>query len=239
MLGYGCRSSEGSAPPGGVAGGVRAVSGPEGGEQADEASVRPGVNDRYSRPGSYERWANMFSQESREVFEHRHRIVEWLDLKPGSTVADVGAGTGVFTSLLADALLPGGEVLAVEIVPTFLDRLREIAADRPEIRVIEADARHTHLETASVDLAFLCNVYHHIEYPQTYMRDVHRALKPGGRLVVIDFQRVEGVTSRPMMKHVRADRDTVVAELAHAGFELVDEIEGLRENYVLVLKARS
>ena len=83
----------------------------------------------------------------------------------------------------------------------------------------------------------MCDVYHHIEYPGPYMRAIAATLRPGGRLVLVDFERIEGVTSAPMLKHIRAPKETVIEELAAAGFVLVDEPQlGLEENYVLRLK---
>jgi predicted methyltransferase len=83
-------------------------------------------------------------------------------------------------------------------------------------------------------LVFLCDVYHHIEYPSVYMAALLEVLEPGGDLVLVDFQRIEGVTSKPMLKHIRASKETVIEEVRSVGFELIGETDlGLEENYVL------
>jgi predicted methyltransferase len=79
----------------------------------------------------------------------------------------------------------------------------------------------------------LCDVYHHVEYPPAYLETLRRALKPGGRMVVIDFERIEGVTSERMMKHVRAGKEVFSREIIEAGFSLDAEVEMMEENYVL------
>ena len=89
------------------------------------------------------------------------------------------------------------------------------------------------LSTASVDLAFMCATYHHIEYPQAYMRSLFRALRPGGTLMLIDFERIEGKTPGWRMRHVRAGKETVIEEVTAAGFVFQSETDLLKENYVL------
>lgn len=222
-----------AAPPGAPAPATGAT---EPGDQT--SSVRPGVNDKYYARGAVEKWTEVFEAESREVAANRAAIVAALALREGTTVADIGAGTGLFTFTLAEVVGASGRVDAVDIVPGFLERLRGLKAKYgvEQVRVIEGGERETRLPDGSVQLAFLCNVYHHLEYPVAYMRSVRRALSPGGEVVVIDFERIEGVTSKRMLKHVRAPKETVLAELVEAGFELVAEQPLLKDNYFLRLR---
>jgi predicted methyltransferase len=80
----------------------------------------------------------------------------------------------------------------------------------------------------------MCATYHHIEYPQAYMRSLLQTLRPGGTLVLIDFERIEGKTTPPILKHVRAGKETVIDEVSQAGFVLVSETELLEQNYYLL-----
>jgi ubiquinone/menaquinone biosynthesis C-methylase UbiE len=203
-----------------------------------ESSVRPGVNDRYFEPGAAETWTGIFEGESREVSRHRDAIVARLGLTPGEVVGDVGAGTGLFSVPLSRAVGPTGRVYAVDIVPAFLERIarRTRAAGVSNVVTVLGEERSTGLPAASLDLAFLCNVYHHLEYPASYLRSVGAALAPGGRLVVIDFERIEGVTSPRMLRHVRAGKQTVIDEITRAGFRLQREERFLKENYFLVFE---
>jgi predicted methyltransferase len=85
-------------------------------------------------------------------------------------------------------------------------------------------------------LAFLCDVYHHIEYPKGFLLSLRRALRPGGSVVVIDFRKVPGESSDWVMNHVRAGQDAVIREFAQYGFEKVEEQDFLNENYFLRFK---
>ncbi|MDH5180234.1 MAG: methyltransferase domain-containing protein, partial [Gammaproteobacteria bacterium] len=89
------------------------------------------------------------------------------------------------------------------------------------------------LSSNSIDLAFVCDTYHHFEYPQAMLRSLHQALKKNGRLVIIDYRKQAGVSSDWVMGHVRADRNTVIREIEAAGFKLQKEHDLLQENYFL------
>jgi len=209
----------------------RAVAGPV----VEEGSVRKGINAPYFAPGGYEKFARVLEAESREVAAHRDQIVEAIGLRQGMVVADIGAGTGLFTTEIARRVGNQGAVFAVDIVPAFLDRVRERveAEELSNVTVVLGGERATGLKDASVDLAFMCNTYHHLEYPRTYMDSLFRTLRPGATLVLIDLERIEGKTSDAMFQHVRADKQTVIVEVRRAGFVLESETDLLEENYYL------
>lgn len=201
-------------------------------------SVKPGINDSYKDPElDIDRWIGILEVESRDVFAARHAVVEALELKPGDRVADVGAGTGVYTFLLADVVGAEGWIHAVDIVPRFLQRIRARAVEREVQNVSTVLCAETSIDLPprSVDVAFLCDVYHHFEYPTPSLASIHRALVPGGRVVLLDFERIPGVTREWLLDHVRAGKDVFRAEIEAAGFEFTREleVEGLDENYVL------
>jgi ubiquinone/menaquinone biosynthesis C-methylase UbiE len=138
-------------------------------------------------------------------------------------VADIGAGTGTFTRLLSDEVGPEGKVYAVEISREFLRYItsRAIASRRIQVVPVLATQDSTNLAPGSIDMAFVCETYHHIEDPEKTLASIHRALKPGGSLVVIDLDRVEGRSSAFILKHVRAGQAEVRREIKAAGFEPV------------------
>ena len=185
------------------------------------------------------RWAKNFEHDGREVFDKRTDILAALDLRDGSTVADVGAGTGLFTLLFAEKVGKQGSVVAVDVQQYFLDHvaLRAKALGLANITVQLADQRGTGLAAASLDLAFLCDAYHHLELPRTYLADLRRAIKPGGRLVVIDYDRTRPGTRAWMKDHIRADPPELRREIEAAGFVFVDEPDLLRENFFMVFRA--
>ena len=152
------------------------------------------------------------------------------------SVADVGAGTGLFMQPLADAVGSGGKVYAVDISHGFIQHLDERAmrAGLHQVQTVLCSDKSCELPERSVDLAFICDTYHHFEYPLNYMDSLYRAIRPGGTLVVVDFERTAESTEW-LLEHMRAGKETFSAEIETAGFELVVEIEvdGLVENYFL------
>jgi len=208
---------------------------------AQDQSVKPGINDNFKDPKvKVEEWAGRFETESREVYHHRQKIVQATGVKPDSTVADVGAGTGLFTMLFAEAVGPAGKVLAVDIAAPFLAKIRERAkaAGRPNVETVLGTDKDTKLPPNAVDLVFVCDTYHHFEFPTETLASIHRALKPGGLLVLVDFQRIPGKSSDWVMNHVRADKETFLQEITAAGFEVVDEAGFLEENYLVRLRRK-
>jgi ubiquinone/menaquinone biosynthesis C-methylase UbiE len=155
-------------------------------------------------------------------------------------VADIGAGTGAFLQALSVELGDTGKLYAIDIAPQFLDHLRARAGEQGlgNVEVIEGSPTATNLPDASVDLLFLCDVYHHLEYPAVYLRSLHRTLRPDGRMVIIDFEKIPGKTSAAMMKHVRQDKATLLVEVTAEGFVLERELDtvDLDENYMLVFR---
>ena len=202
---------------------------------AQEESVKPGINDAFKNP-SVDEFIGRFEIESREVFAHREAIVKACGIKPGMTIADVGAGTGLFTRLFAAAVGEKGRVYAVDIAPKFVAHIEESArkAGVKNVTGVVATDRSVELPAASIDLAFICDTYHHFEFPLRTMESLHRALRPGGQVVVIDFERIEGQSSEWVLGHVRAGREVFTAEIVKSGFRLVGEQPGLlKENYFL------
>ena len=202
---------------------------------AQDASVKPGINDKFLDPKlNVEEWTKKFETESREIFHQREKIVAAAGLKPGMTMADIGAGTGLFTLHFAQAVGENGKVYAVEIAKNFLEHIKARAskASASNVQTILCTERSVELPEASIDLAFICDVYHHFEFPSASLATLHKALKPGGTLVLIDFKRIPGVTSDFIMGHVRAGQEVFEAEVIAAGFEKVDEVKDLlKENY--------
>ena len=160
---------------------------------AQEQSVAPGINDNFQNP-DVDKYIERFEGESRSIFVHRHDIVRALDLKPGMAVGDIGAGTGFFSLLISDEVGPEGKVYAVDIAKNFIDHIKKISAEhnKTNIEGIVCSERSADLPENSIDLAFICDTYHHFEYPYDTMASIYAALRPGGRLVIIDFVRIEG-----------------------------------------------
>lgn len=198
-----------------------------------DKSVRPGINDSFRDP-DVDAFVKRFEIESREVYAQRNEIVAACRIEPGQTVADIGAGTGLFTRLFAEAVGEQGRVVAVDIAQTFLDHIAQSSreAGLKNVDTVLCTADSTELPPDSVDVAFICDTYHHFEFPSKTMASLRRALKPGGRVIVIDFSKVPGVSSEFVMGHVRAPQAVFESEIVLAGFlKTREEGELLGENY--------
>jgi len=203
---------------------------------AADKSVKPGINKNFLDPNlKVGAWVERFDREGREVFDHRRAIVEKAGIKRGSVVADIGAGTGLFVPLLSEAVGKKGKVIAVDIVPKFLAHIRgeAKAAGVKNITTQLCTGRSTKLQAGSIDLAFICDTYHHFEYPSHTLASLHRALRPGGEIYLIDFKRIEGESSDWILNHVRAGEEVFASEVEAAGFERIGRVKLLRDNYIL------
>lgn len=207
---------------------------------ADAAVVRgasPDINTTYRDPElDVMRWQLRFENESREIFAQRKPIVAAIGLRPGQAIADVGAGTGLFLPLFSRAVGPTGKVYAVDIAPRFLEHLRaRVKREKlPNVTVVQGKSASIELPAGAVDVVFMSDTYHHFEKPMASLASIHKALRPGGALVIIDFERIPGKTRKWIVEHVRAGKQTVRKELEAAGFRFVAELKvGLRENYAM------
>jgi ubiquinone/menaquinone biosynthesis C-methylase UbiE len=198
------------------------------------------INEPFRHVTDVNSWVEKFEQDHREICAQRVAIAEAVGLKPGMKVADVGAGTGLFEPLFSTLVGPGGKVYALDISPEFVDHIKRRA-------LVEAlqnvDARRcpddsTGLPAASVDVVFVCDVYHHFEHPEKNLASIRSTLAEGGRLVLVDFDKVEGKSSDFVLHHVRAGKSAVIEELASAGFQLDHEVALMKENYLLVFRRK-
>ncbi len=205
---------------------------------ADESSVKPGINDTFLAPDvKVDTYVQRFEGESREIARAVGAIAAFCGLQPGIAIADVGAGTGLFEPLFDQAVGEFGKVYAVDLSDAFLGHLaaRDAAEGWQRVEIVACTERSVELPARSVDVVFLCDTYHHFEYPQNTLASIRSALKPGGMLVIVDFERVEGVSSEWLLEHVRAGKEVFRAEIEEAGFRFLDEpkVPGLEENYLL------
>lgn len=196
------------------------------------------INRDFLDPGlDPDEWLKKFEVESREVFAARRAILAAVGLEPGDRIADIGSGTGLYLAPFSRAVGAGGRVYAVDISPRLVGfierRVREEKLTNVAV-VLSADDS-TRLPPAAVTHAFVCDAYHHFTRYPAMLESIRTALVPGGELIVVDFNRIPGVSREWLLTHVRADKETVRAEITGAGFECLGEvpIEAFQENYLL------
>jgi len=194
----------------------------------------PAINRPYQDP-DFQQWVERFERPGREVYDRRKEIRDAAGIQPGMRVADIGAGTGLFTLLFARAVGPSGQVYAVDVSATFVDKVlrRARGENLANVTAVVSTQTETRLPSNSIHLAFVCDTYHHFEQPRAMLASIHRALKPGGTLVVIDFERTEGKSSAWVLDHVRAGKEQVIREIEAAGFRLAADEKLLKENFFL------
>ncbi|NYZ63205.1 class I SAM-dependent methyltransferase [Luteimonas sp. SJ-16] len=134
--------------------------------------------------------AAWLEREEREREERGSLLLKELALRPGLDVADVGAGTGYHARRIAPRVAPAGRVYAVDVQPQMVAMLARLAAQPglENIVPVQASASDPGLAPASVDLALMVDVYHELEYPHEVLGALVRALRPGGRLVFVEYR---------------------------------------------------
>ncbi|TWT64795.1 class I SAM-dependent methyltransferase [Allorhodopirellula solitaria] len=204
----------------------------------DPTTVPAGINETFQDPElDVDRWLARFEVESREVYGARKEVLAACDIKPGEWIADIGAGTGFYSQLFARATGWDGWVMSVDVAPKFLQHIaaRATADGIKNLTPVLGTDVSIRLPPESVDLVFICDTYHHFEHYEKMLASIKRALKPGGRLVLIDFHRIPGQSREFILGHVRAGQDVFRGEVEAAGLEFVDEVkvDAFEDNYLM------
>jgi len=170
------------------------------------------------------------------------RLVEAMNVKPGSVIAEIGAGEGQLTMELAKAVGPTGRIYSNELSADALDTIRTVARalDLKNVTTIEGKADAANLPDACCDGIFMRNVYHHFGDPPSMNASLLKALKPGGTLAIIDFtppppsdQNENPPGHRGEDNHHGITAATLVKELSAAGFEVVSSATTAKEVFVV------
>lgn len=181
--------------------------------------------------------ADWLTRPDRDAEEQPDRVVRELEIKPGSTVADLGAGVGYFTWRLAGAVGDTGKVIAVDIQPGMLERLKQNLAERDihNVETVLGAEDDPHLPAGQVDLVLLVDVYHELQQPDLTMEHVRRSLKPDGRVVFIEYRKEDpSIPIQPLHKmSVREVRD----EVEPMGFRFVELKSFLPTQHIIIFQA--
>ena len=200
--------------------------------------VPTGINKTFLSPDlDPKEWMQRFEIESREVYAARDQVVAAVLHHPGSDIADIGAGTGLYTGLFAHATGKRGKVYAVDISPRLIEHLRKrVLRERlTNVEVVHSESNSIKLPPNSIDIAFICDTYHHFEQHAEMLRSIRQALRPKGSLILIDFERIPGKSREFILGHVRAGKQVFRREVERSGFDFVKEVKlpGFEENYFL------
>jgi ubiquinone/menaquinone biosynthesis C-methylase UbiE len=186
-------------------------------------------------------WTARFEHEGRAIYDKRYEVLDEMHLKPGMNVADIGAGSGLFARLMAQRVAPRGMVYAVDISKNMIDHITNIAEQEKiaNLKAVLGDPHSPRLEPHTLDLVCIIDAYHHFEFPQDMLREIVKALRPDGTLVLVDFKRIDGVSKEYILKMVRAGEGTFTDEFQNAGFTLVERRDDMfDDNYLLRFRLR-
>lgn len=185
------------------------------------------------------RYISMLERDSRDAMQHPDRIMKALSIKPGSTVADIGAGSGYFTVRLAEAVGADGAVIATDIRQEMLDfigeRLEGGAIDNVELFKVEPG--DPGLPGGRIDTVLMVDVMHYVKDRVAYAEKLRQALAPGGRVAIVDF-RYEPDSDREFAPppEQQIARDVLDHEMSEAGFEVAEAFDFLPEQYFVIYR---
>ena len=180
--------------------------------------------------------APWLTREEREREEDCETMLAQLGARPGMTVCDMGCGNGFYTLRLAERVGSEGRVLAVDIQPEMLRLMqaRAAAQQRTNIQAILGSVVDPQLPASSVDLILCVDVYHEFSHPQRMLAAMRRALKPDGRLVLVEFRAEDPeVPIKPLHK---MSKQQILKELVPNGFELDKQYDLLPWQHVMFFR---
>jgi ubiquinone/menaquinone biosynthesis C-methylase UbiE len=185
-----------------------------------------------SRPA--EEWIKTLDGATRVAALKIDEVVAGLRLKPGQTVADIGAGSGLLEVPLARAVSPGGRVYAVEIDAGFFPAIRKRADDGgvANVQTVLGTFTDPKLPVTNIDLALFHDVLHHVENRAEYLKTLVRYLGPGGRVAVVDYEGGKG--PHATQPELQVTREQLAGWMKAAGLTQVDDVKIFPEKYVLI-----
>ena len=182
--------------------------------------------------------APWLTRPEREEEEQPDRALSEIGIAKGSTVADIGAGSGAIAWRLAERVGPTGKVYANDIQPRMLELLRQNMTQRKiaNVETVLGAVDDPNLPPSSVDLELMIDVYHEFSHPQEMLRHLRESLKPGGRMVLLEYRGED--PSIPILPQHKMTIGMVKAEVEPEGFHLDKTIETLPRQHILIFKVR-
>jgi ubiquinone/menaquinone biosynthesis C-methylase UbiE len=180
-----------------------------------------------------ENWIAIFEHPKRDEWQEPDKVIEKMNLKAGDVVADIGAGSGYFTRRFAIAVGPTGKAYGVDIEPQLVKYMEDDAKKINLKNYIPrlATMADSGLDSGSVDVAFICLTYHHIEDRINYMNKLKKILKKGGRVVIVAFYKKRMDFGPPPDNKI--SEEVTIGEMKEAGYHLARRLDFLKYQYFL------
>ncbi|HYQ84941.1 MAG TPA: class I SAM-dependent methyltransferase, partial [Rubrobacter sp.] len=175
----------------------------------------------------------------REQEEKPEVVIQAMNLKEGDVVAEIGTGSGFFARRLARAVGPTGRVYGNDIQPEMLEKLKELAAQEGIANIVPVLGTETdpNLPKGEIDWIIMVDVYHEFQQPEPMLAKIREALKPNGRVALIEY-RAEGESASHISPPHRMSVEQVLAEWEPAGFTLMETVETLPSQHLFLFTTR-
>jgi ubiquinone/menaquinone biosynthesis C-methylase UbiE len=205
------------------------------------AQVADKANAGYKTPEGRSQVAKTLDAPNRDAKQKPEELVKSMSLEPGMVVADVGTGVGYMLPFLSRAVGAKGRVVAEDIQDDFLAKARAKAESDKlgNVTFIKGSETDPRLPEAGVDVVLALDSYHHYDYPEKMLAGIRKGLKPGGRLVVVEYyKRPQAMPNGRALEHIRLDAPDVIREIEANGFHLESQREHVKDSqYLLVFTA--
>jgi predicted methyltransferase len=201
------------------------------------------ANERYQTEQGRAEVAKGLSGSDRDKRQRPDELVQAIGVKPGMTVADIGTGVGYMLPHLSAAVGAQGKVLAEDIFDDFLAKARAASqqAGLTNVDFVKGTEKSANLPAGKLDVILALDSYHHFNYPKEMLASFKSALKPDGRLAIVEYYKREGAmgSGQSAVVHIRLDDADVVKEVESAGFKLVEEHEHIpKSQYVALFRVQ-
>ena len=206
------------------------------------AQVAKDANAGYKTEADRKAMAKTLGNPERDQTQKPGQLVASMGLQPGMTVADVGTGVGYMLPYLSKRVGPNGHVIAEDIFADFLSAAKQTAenAKLANVTFVKGTETDPNLPEGQLDMELVLDAYHHFDYPEKMLAALNKALKPDGKLVIVDYYKRE--TAMPngrALTHIRLDMPDVIKEVEANHFHLIMEREHIKDvQYMLVLEKR-
>ena len=204
------------------------------------AQVAGNANSGYQTEQQRKSVAASLAAPTRDDVQKPGALVHNMGVQRGMTVADIGTGIGYMLPFLSRAVGAEGKVIAEDIFDDFLAGAKERVQNQKlaNVTFVKGSDTDPNLPEGQVDIAMALDVYHHFDYPDKMLAAIHKALKPGGRLVVIEYyKRPDAMPNGRAMTHIRLDMPDAIKEIEANHFHLVMERETIKNvQYMLILE---
>ena len=204
------------------------------------AQVAQQANSTYQTEAGRKGVAQGLNSPTREQTQKPGDLIRTMGLEPGMTVADVGTGVGYMLPFLSRRVGPAGRVLAEDIFDDFLAGAKQTAEQQKleNVTFVKGTETDPNLPEGQVDMELVLDAYHHFDYPEKMLAALRKALKPDGKLVIVEYYKRE--TAMPggrALTHIRLDMPDVIKEIEANHFHLIMEKEHVKNvQYILVLE---